>query len=95
MLGLLLIYFIGKYFYTLADTHGKNKWVFAILGIATYYLGTFVGGLVIGIGLELWGEGTVDDMSSLMLGLIALPFGLAACTGMYFILKMSWKETPN
>jgi len=95
MLGLLLIYFIGKYFYTLADDHGKNKWVFALLGIATYYVGTFVGGLIVGIGIEFWGETSIDEMSSLALGLIALPFGLAACSGLYFILKMNWKETPH
>lgn len=95
MLGLLLIYFIGKYYYDLAINHGKNKWAFALLGVATYYVGTFVGGLVIGIGIELWGETSVDDMSSLVLGLIALPFGLAACTGLYYILKMSWKETSD
>ena len=33
MLGLLLIYFIGKYFYDLAAEFEKNKWLYAILGV--------------------------------------------------------------
>ncbi len=44
MLGLFLLYFIGKIFYQLAEAHNKNKWVFAILGVIAYYAGTFLGG---------------------------------------------------
>ena len=45
MLGFLLIYFIWKYYSELAVEHNKSKWGYALLGIATYYIGTFIGGL--------------------------------------------------
>jgi hypothetical protein len=35
MLGLILIYFVGKAFYDLAGLHGKSQWGFAILGIVS------------------------------------------------------------
>ena len=33
MLGLVLLYWIGKYFYKLAEEYDKSKWGFAILGL--------------------------------------------------------------
>ena len=47
MLGLILIYFIGKRFQDLAKTYDNHKWGFAIAGVATYYIGTFIAGILI------------------------------------------------
>lgn len=92
MLGILLIYFIGKYFYDLAEKHERSNWGFAILGVLSYYFGTFVAGIIITIGLDLWGTISVDDLSDLMLGLIALPFGIATTIVFYHVLKNSWEK---
>lgn len=92
MLGLILIYFIGKRFYQLADTYDKSKWGHAIGGVVTYYAGTFVFGLLFGIAIELWGSFSVLDMNDMVLGLIALPFGLASCYGLYVYLKKRYKK---
>ena len=48
MLGLLLLYWIGKYFYKLAEAYDKSKWGFTILGIVVYYAGIVVLGLILG-----------------------------------------------
>ncbi|TDN87659.1 hypothetical protein DET49_111107 [Salegentibacter sp. 24] len=37
MLGLLLLYWIGKYHYRLAGEYDKSQWGFTILGIVAYY----------------------------------------------------------
>ncbi len=92
MLGLILIYFIGKSFYTLAETYHKNQWLYAILGVVSYYVGTFIAGIFIGLYYELYAATSLEDMSDIALGLIALPFGLLACWGFYTLLKKQWEK---
>ena len=91
MLGLLLIYFIGKYFYDLAAEFEKNKWLYAILGVVMYYVGTFIGGLILGV-LDALMELGIDWDNNLLLGLLGLPFGIAASYLFYYLLK-SWSKS--
>ena len=95
MLGLLLIYFIGKYFYQLAELYCKNKWVFAILGVATYYAGTIVFGFGLGIYAVMTENNSVFEINDVVIGLMALPFGLLATWGLYASLNNSWKKKAN
>ena len=92
MLGLFLIYFIGKYFYDLAEDHNRSKWGYAIFGVITYYFGTFIGGILLVI---LLGVATIEEMGDFLIGLIALPFGIALCTGLYYLLKRSWEKKAS
>lgn len=95
MLGLFLIYFIGKKFYELAGEHGRSEWGFAILGVISYYVGTFIGGIVIVIALELWGSSSIDSIDDIALGFMALPFGILSCVGLYHLLKRIWSKSPT
>lgn len=95
MLGLVLIYFLGKWFYTLAEKHNKNKWVFAIIGIVTYYGGVILGGFLIGILAVFFEWDAIFEMSDIILGLIALPFGLAAAWGLHTILRKNWEKNVS
>ncbi len=92
MLGIVFLYFIGKYFYKLAEQFNKNKWLFAILGVVIYYVGTFIGGLILGVLDALIGIG-FDWDNNLALGLIALPFGIASAYLFYYILKKQWEKS--
>lgn len=92
MLGLLLLFFIGKYYYELAQDYYKHRWLYGALGIATYYVGTAIGGFVIGAADELFDLGVNWD-SIFSLGLIVLPFGVLLTTIVYFLLKRNWKKT--
>lgn len=95
MLGLLLIYFIWKNYSELAVSHNKSKW-YGLLGIATYYTGTFIGGFVIAmISVLLSGSNVIDEMNDFVLGLIALPFGLLCVWGLYKILQKRWSNTDE
>lgn len=94
MLGLLLIYFIGKYFYDLAEKNNKNKWLFAILGVAMYYLGTFVFGIVLGLIAVFTNNPSLLEMNNIVLGLIAIPSGLLFVWIFYSILRKAWKNKP-
>jgi len=95
MLGLLVIYFIGKKFFDLATEFERNKWGFALAGVASYYIGTFIGGIVITIFLELFLDKSIDEANDLGLALIALPFGLIASWALYVLLKKNWRQHPS
>lgn len=92
MLSIILIYFIGKPFYNLAEAHYKNKWIFAILGVVTYYGGTFLGGFILGVFIAFGYMESLLTLPELVLGLLTLPFGLLACWGLYAILKNIWSK---
>jgi hypothetical protein len=92
MLGIILIYFIGKPFYDLALHHDKSRWGFAILGVVAYYVGTFVMGIILGI----LSPETIETMNNLLLGLIALPLGLLFAWILYKFLENKWsKDSSN
>lgn len=91
MLGIFLLYFIWKYYSELAVEFNKSKWGYGILGIAIYYLGTFVGGLIIGIVTVLMGN-DIDSVNDILMSLIAIPFGLLSTWGLYKILQYNWAK---
>lgn len=94
MIGIILIYFLGKKFYELAIEYDRAKWLFAILGVVSYYVGSFIGAFVILLIYELNSDQYLDDMTERLLGLLGIPFGLLACWGFYRILKNNWSK-PN
>ena len=94
MLGLVLLYFIGKRYYNLAGMHEKNKWLFAIIGIGSYYAGTFISGVILGIVL-LGFETSVDDLNNVVLALIAFPFGIGTTALVYHLLKKNWQKNKK
>jgi cytochrome c biogenesis protein CcdA len=98
MLSILLLYFVGKPFYTLAETNNKSKWGYAILSILVFYFGSFFGGAIIGIAMVLIGGWTfdeIDKMNQYVVGILAMPFGLLAAWGLYQLLKRNWEQPTN
>ena len=91
MLGLLLIYYIGKQFYQLAHEYDKHEWGFAILGVVSYYAGTFIGGFIISIVYTIW-IGSIDSLNEWVLSFLSLPFGILACYGLHKYLTNSWQK---
>ena len=98
MFGILFIYFIGKYFYKLAEENQQNKWLFAILSIVIFYTGAFFGGIFLGI-FFLMIDYDYDWNNDRTNSLIGLPFGFLADYLFYYILKKKWqvelKEEDN
>ncbi|GAB4162622.1 MAG: hypothetical protein Tsb0033_21780 [Winogradskyella sp.] len=92
MLGLILLYWIGKYFFKLAEEYNKNKWGFAILGVVTYYAGIIIFSFIFGIVIELTSPGAIDNMNETLLGLLMLPFGILSCYILYKYLQKTWKK---
>ncbi len=95
MLGIILIYFIGKQFYKLADEFEKNRWGISILGVMSYYVGQIL--FVIGVLLsdELLDTNFITDNNESRLSLIALPMGILICAGLYFLLQKNWNKNKK
>ena len=90
MLGLLLLYWIGKYFYQLAEKFEKHKWGYAIFGIAVYYGSQLIIGVILGLFDEFLQLGL--DFDSVALNLLGIPIGLAFCYLSYNFLRKKWKR---
>lgn len=90
MLGLVLIYWIGKYFYVLAEKYNQNKWLYAILGVVIYYLGQIIFGVILAIFNEFLDLGI--DFDNVVINLLGIPIGGLACYGFYKILENNWKK---
>lgn len=96
MLGILLLYFIYKYYSELAEQYNKNKWGYFILGVAVYYAGMFVFGALIGVVVGLYGdESWLDGSHDLLLSLMAFPFGILSTVGIYKYLQKSFARSTN
>ena len=91
MIGIVFIYFVGKKFYTLAEEKHKKKWLYAILGVLSYYFGLAIGGVLVGISIEFFYPNTIDTYNELALSALCIPFGLLACFGLYWIFKNAWQ----
>lgn len=92
MLGLALLFYIGKYFYNLAALNEKSKWGYAILGVVTYYAGTFLFGIILEIITQFGFDSSVDTMNSYMLAFVALPAGIGFAALVYNLLKKQWEK---
>lgn len=92
MLGLVLLYWIGKYFYKLAEEFEKSKWAYVILGIVVYYTGIILFGIIFMIIGEIISPGYVDTFNETLLGFMALPFGILSCYLLYKYLEKTWKK---
>lgn len=95
MLGLLLIYFIWQYFSELAFEYNKNKWLYFVIGVVSYYAGTFVAGIIIGLVALIMNSNFVETTPEILINLMALPIGLLAVRLVYWLLKRSWSEQGN
>ena len=92
ILGLLLLYWLGKYFYKLAEEYQKNQWGFAILGVVSYYVGIYASAILIGIITEIVSPDFFVGFNETVFALILIPFGLLCCYLLYNYLEKTWKR---
>lgn len=95
MLGFVLLYFIGKPFYELADLYGKNKWGYAIGAIAVYYLATIMSSIIMGAFCEIIGSTFFEETNEFILNLIIIPIGIMACVALYYIVKKDFSKNKT
>jgi hypothetical protein len=92
MIGIFLIYFIGRAFYELAHEHDKSRWGFAILGVVSYYAGEIIGGFLLGVAIAMGADG-LATLPEMALGLMTVPVGVLTCWGTYKLLQKQWQKS--
>lgn len=95
MLGIFLIYFIGKKFAELAEQYDRHKWGYGILGVVAYYLGTIIFGVLYVLYIEFFTEKSIDEVNEHVINFMAVPFGLLICWIVYRLLESAWKKKPH
>ncbi len=90
MFGIILIYWVGKYFYQLAIEFNKSKWGFAVLGLATYYGSQLIVGFILAVLNEIFILGL--DFEGVGINLLGIPVGAASCYFLYNFLEKKWKR---
>lgn len=95
ILGLIIVILIAKHFYDFAKYYQKNKLLYTFLSIATFYLGTFLFGII--YSYLRTANGTINTTAinvqfSILFSLIA---GLLLCSILWQLLRMKWKSEKN
>lgn len=95
MIGLICIYFIGKYFYNLANAYNRNKWLYGLLGVLCFYYGSlFIGGIAMYFFAgTFWHSGVDFLMSFPNLGVLKMPFGILLACGVHYVFETNWKKS--
>ncbi len=88
VLGYVLLFYIGFYFYRLAENHKKNKWLFGILGIATYFIGIFAYPLYLRLTLHV----DIDDFDFVTISLKSIIIGLLCVFILFQLLSFIWSR---
>lgn len=96
MLGIFFIYWVGKSFHTLAGEHNRNKWLWAILGLVTFYASQLIFGIIYFIVADIY----EDPENETLLNLLGVVIGGLCTYGLYVFLKSRWskvklKSNPN
>ncbi len=92
MLGLILIYFIGKQFFELAFEYKKPQWPYAILGVVTYYGSLLLFAFILGIILGITGNADVVESNKFLFGILCIPIGYLCAWILLKVLEKKWKK---
>lgn len=96
MLGLLLLYVLGKWLHNLAKKFEKPiKWIYPVLAILTYMVVGVLSVLIIMLITEINGSEYFLNMDSNVLGLLAIPFGVGGVWLLHFLLKRAWSQQKS
>ncbi len=94
MIGLILIFSIGKHFYKLAQEFEKSPpFGYAVLGVIVYYGGMILFSLSLGVVIALVKPNYIDNLNNLVIGLIAIPFGILSCWLLSKYQRKRWSKT--
>ena len=95
MLGLILIYWIGKAFYDLAEKHNRTGWGHAIFGVAVYYIIQFIFAFLAVLFLEFTSPGFYFEDYEMGITLMSIPISALGCWGYYLFIKGRWENEIN
>ena len=96
MIDLLLIAFVGNWFYQLAKKFKKpRKWGYIVLGIISYIIVGYSSVFTL-LFLTIYGKQVSGFAIGLLPSLLAIPFGILGVWLLYLFLERKWsREREN
>jgi hypothetical protein len=88
MLGYIFIFYTGFYFYRLAENHKKNKWLFGIVGIASYIFGNAMYVLYANFFLEQ----DINEFNILSVSFKSFSSGVLSIFILFHLLNFIWSR---
>ena len=92
-LGYILVFYIGFYFYRLAENHKKNKWLYTMVGVSTYLVGISIYPLY----LRFFVFNDLNEIELTIINWKSFLIGLASIFILFQVLSIIWgrKEKAN
>lgn len=87
-LSYIFLFYVGFYFYRLAENHEKNKWLFALIGIATYFLSLIIYPLY----LRFFIGDEIEDFDITSISLKSFLIGLIIVFLLFQLLSIIWSR---
>ena len=79
--GYIILFYVGFYFYRLAENHKRNKWLFGFIGIATYFFGILVYPLYVRFFYD-------DEINEFDISAISLKSSLIGLLFVFFLFQL-------
>lgn len=93
MISLIILYYVGKAFSDLANKYERSNWLYAILGIGSYFIVQLVFGFALAVVWYSTNDTEWDPGAGL--DLIGIVIGALSCWGFYTWLDYYWSKNPN
>lgn len=87
-LGYILIFYIGFYFYRLAENHHKNKWLFGFIGIVIYFFGLVIYPLYI----RFFDSTEIEEFKLVLVSFKSFTIGLLFVCISFQLLSIIWSR---
>lgn len=91
LIGYIILFYVGFYFFRLAENHNKNKWLFAFLGLVIFFFGYFVYALY----YRFFVLEELDDFTYSEIGFKSFFVGLFFAILLFQILNQFWSSRKN
>ena len=94
MIGLILLYFVGTWFYRLAEEFGKSKAGYLVLGITCYYGSASMVSNFMRLAMPEFV--TISDLTlKLILNVSTFPVAVIVCWGLASALRSVWSKADS
>lgn len=87
-LGYILLFYIGFYFYRLAENYNKNKWFYCFLGIIFYLLVIFIYAFF----LKLFYIEEINDFTFVTVAFKSFLIGSISVFFLFHLLNFKWSR---
>lgn len=87
-LGYIFIFYIGFYFYRLAENHKRNKWLYGLIGVLFYFFGYFMYLMYV----RFFVNKEFDEFDFSIISIKSLCAGFVSVYMLFHYLNYNWKR---